>query len=60
MYKNIFCSVKALKDKTVIKIAANVNGKHFMALTSDKEVYSWGNGDCGRLGNYCPKIISNN
>lgn len=39
-----------LKDKEVIKISSHIEGKHFMALTSDFEVYSWGIGDGGRLG----------
>lgn len=34
----------------MIKIAGNHAGKHFMALTNQYQVYSWGNGDCGRLG----------
>lgn len=42
--------VDALKDKEVTKIAAHTEGKHFMALTRDSEVFSWGNGDGGRLG----------
>ena len=33
-----------------MKIAANAEGKHYMALTSEREVYSWGEGDGGRLG----------
>ncbi|XP_077983839.1 E3 ubiquitin-protein ligase HERC2-like [Glandiceps talaboti] len=39
-----------IADKDVIKIAAHPEGKHYLALTSDGEVYSWGNGDGGRLG----------
>ncbi|KAJ8950701.1 hypothetical protein NQ318_012781 [Aromia moschata] len=42
--------IEALKDKEVVKIATHTEGKHFMALTKDGEVYSWGNGDGGRLG----------
>ncbi|CAH1964040.1 unnamed protein product [Acanthoscelides obtectus] len=42
--------IEALRDKEVVKIAAYTEGKHFMALTADHEVYSWGNGDGGRLG----------
>lgn len=37
-------------DKEVIRVAAHSDGKHFLALTFDGEVYSWGNGDGGRLG----------
>ncbi|KAJ8985747.1 hypothetical protein NQ317_014400 [Molorchus minor] len=42
--------IEALKDKEVCKVATHTEGKHFMALTKDGEVYSWGNGDGGRLG----------
>lgn len=31
-------------------MAAHPEGKHYMALTMEGEVYSWGNGDGGRLG----------
>ena len=37
-------------DKEVVKVAAHWDGKHYLALTGDGEVYSWGNGDGGRLG----------
>ncbi|XP_025832237.1 E3 ubiquitin-protein ligase HERC2 [Agrilus planipennis] len=42
--------IEALKDVFVIKIAGHVEGKHLLALTKDGIVYSWGNGDSGRLG----------
>lgn len=34
----------------MVKLAAHPDGKHFLALTSDGGVYSWGSGDGGRLG----------
>ena len=34
----------------VTKIAAGLDGRHFLALTSTGEVYSWGNNDHGCLG----------
>ncbi|KAK6172413.1 hypothetical protein SNE40_016067 [Patella caerulea] len=37
-------------DKEVVKISAHPEGKHYLALTSEGDVYSWGNGDGGRLG----------
>ncbi|KAJ8297784.1 hypothetical protein KUTeg_024315 [Tegillarca granosa] len=37
-------------DREVIKVATHPDGKHYLALTSDSEVFSWGNGDGGRLG----------
>lgn len=42
--------VEGLKNKEVIQIASHTEGKHFIALTNKAEVYSWGNGDGGRLG----------
>ncbi|KAI8508669.1 E3 ubiquitin-protein ligase herc2, partial [Branchiostoma belcheri] len=42
--------MESLADKEVVKVAAHPEGKHYMALTSEGEVYSWGNGDGGRLG----------
>ncbi|KAK7486952.1 hypothetical protein BaRGS_00021768, partial [Batillaria attramentaria] len=42
--------VSGFGDKEVIKVAAHPDGKHYLALTCDGEVYSWGNGDGGRLG----------
>ena len=37
-------------DREVVKLAAHPDGKHYLALTKDGEVMSWGNGDGGRLG----------
>ncbi|XP_052796353.1 E3 ubiquitin-protein ligase HERC2-like isoform X2 [Mya arenaria] len=37
-------------EREVVKLAAHPDGKHFLALTRDGEVFSWGNGDGGRLG----------
>ncbi|KAK7097783.1 E3 ubiquitin-protein ligase HERC2-like isoform X3 [Littorina saxatilis] len=42
--------VNGFGDKEVIRVAGHCDGKHFLALTADGEVYSWGNGDGGRLG----------
>ncbi|CAH1128754.1 unnamed protein product [Ceutorhynchus assimilis] len=42
--------VELLKDKEIVMIATHVEGKHYMALDSNNFVYSWGNGDNGRLG----------
>uniref|UniRef100_A0A6P7FTJ3 HECT-type E3 ubiquitin transferase n=1 Tax=Diabrotica virgifera virgifera TaxID=50390 RepID=A0A6P7FTJ3_DIAVI len=42
--------IEGLKDIEITKIASHTEGKHFMALTKKSEVYSWGNGDGGRLG----------
>ncbi len=42
--------VEGLADKEIIKIASHPEGKHYLALTSEGDVYSWGNADGGRLG----------
>lgn len=42
--------IETLSDKNVIDISCRADGKHFLALTSEGEVYSWGMGDGGRLG----------
>lgn len=34
----------------IIKIATNPECKHYMALSREGEVYSWGSGDGGKLG----------
>lgn len=57
VYSMYFCSdtpcpqlIEGLKDEEVVKIAAHTEGKHYLALTADGKVFSWGNGDGGRLG----------
>ncbi|XP_021378315.1 E3 ubiquitin-protein ligase HERC2-like isoform X2 [Mizuhopecten yessoensis] len=42
--------VTGFGDREVVKISSHPDGKHFLALSSDGEVFSWGNGDGGRLG----------
>lgn len=49
--KTVLVIAIGLKDKDVIKISSHIEGKHFLALTKENLVYSWGNGDNGRLGN---------
>ena len=34
----------------MVQVAAHPEGKHFLALTKNGEVFSWGNGDSGQLG----------
>jgi alpha-tubulin suppressor-like RCC1 family protein len=40
--------VSALQGTKVIQVECGAH--HTLALTADKEVYSWGMGSCGRLG----------
>ncbi|RZF37934.1 hypothetical protein LSTR_LSTR005434, partial [Laodelphax striatellus] len=42
--------IKGLSHEEIVDIASHPEGKHFMALTAEGEVYSWGDGDGGRLG----------
>lgn len=50
--------VDGLKDKEVTKIATHTEAKHFLVLTKEGAVYSWGNGDNGRLGNpFSPNLF---
>ncbi|CAG7818352.1 unnamed protein product [Allacma fusca] len=43
-------TVDGFGDKEIINIATYPDSKHFLALSSDGEVFSWGCGDGGRLG----------
>lgn len=42
--------IEGFGGKEVMRLAAHVDGRHFLALTIDGEVYSWGSGDGGCLG----------
>ncbi|XP_039287848.1 E3 ubiquitin-protein ligase HERC2 [Nilaparvata lugens] len=46
--------IKGLSHEEIVDIASHPEGKHFMALTAEGEVYSWGDGDGGRLGHGDP------
>ena len=41
--------------KLLMKVAVHSGGKHAMALTVDGRVFSWGEGDDGKLG-HCSRI----
>ena len=43
-------SVSGLAEKEVIDVATHPEADHFLALTTDGDVYSWGSGEGGRLG----------
>ena len=45
----------ALSQYVVKKVAVHSGGKHAMALTVDGRVFSWGEGDDGKLG-HCSKL----
>lgn len=42
--------MEGFDGKEIVKLAAHADGKHCLALAVDGNVYSWGNGDGGRLG----------
>ncbi|RWS12697.1 E3 ubiquitin-protein ligase HERC2-like protein [Dinothrombium tinctorium] len=42
--------IEGLQHVFVKKVAVNSGGKHSLALTADGDVYSWGEGDDGKLG----------
>lgn len=42
--------VESLQHVVIKKIAVNSGGKHCLALTDSGDVYSWGEGDDGKLG----------
>ncbi|XP_038055580.1 E3 ubiquitin-protein ligase HERC2-like [Patiria miniata] len=42
--------VDTLTNKDTVQLATHPAGKHYMALTAEGEVYTWGCGDSGELG----------
>ncbi|KAG8176599.1 hypothetical protein JTE90_026848 [Oedothorax gibbosus] len=42
--------VNGFGGKEVVEVATHLAGRHYLALTSSGDVYSWGIGDGGRLG----------
>ncbi|XP_037324635.2 E3 ubiquitin-protein ligase HERC2 [Pungitius pungitius] len=42
--------IHGLSSRKVVKLAAHPDGQHYLALSSNGEVFSWGCGDGGRLG----------
>lgn len=42
--------VHALSSRKIVKLAAHPDGLHYLALSANGEVFSWGCGDGGRLG----------
>ena len=53
--------MQSLASRNIVKIAAHSDGHHYLALSANGEVFSWGCGDGGRLGHgdtvYVIKII---
>ena len=44
--------IAALSNYVVKKVAVHSGGRHAMALTVDGKVFSWGEGDDGKLGHF--------
>ncbi|XP_022531523.2 E3 ubiquitin-protein ligase HERC2 isoform X2 [Astyanax mexicanus] len=42
--------VHGLSSRKIVKLAAHPEGQHYLALSANGEVFSWGCGDGGRLG----------
>uniref|UniRef100_A0A673CR73 HECT-type E3 ubiquitin transferase n=1 Tax=Sphaeramia orbicularis TaxID=375764 RepID=A0A673CR73_9TELE len=42
--------IHGLSSRKIVKLAAHPDGQHYLALSSNGEVFSWGCGDGGRLG----------
>ena len=42
----------ALSQYVIKKVAVHSGGRHALALTVDGKVFSWGEGDEGKLGHY--------
>lgn len=42
--------IESLQHITIKKVAVHSGGRHCIALSSDGEVFSWGEGDDGKLG----------
>lgn len=42
--------IEAIQDVAIKKVAVHTGGKHCLALSAAGTVYSWGEGDDGKLG----------
>lgn len=42
--------IESLQHIFIKKVSVNSGGKHCLALSSENEVYSWGEGEDGKLG----------
>lgn len=42
--------LESIQNVVITQIAVNSGGKHCLALTNNGQVYSWGEGDDGKLG----------
>lgn len=44
------CLIESLKGYIIRKIAVHPGGKHCLAVTTNGECFSWGEGEDGKLG----------
>ena len=49
--------IESLQHIVVKKVAVHSGGKHAMALSADGEVFSWGEGEDGKLGHGTRKYV---
>lgn len=42
--------LESIQHVFIKKVAVNSGGRHCLALSADNDVYSWGEGDDGKLG----------
>ena len=49
--------IESLQHVVIRKVAVHSGGKHAMALSMDGDVYSWGEGDDGKLGHGSRKWV---
>lgn len=50
--------ITALSNYVVKKVAVHSGGRHAMALTVDGKVFSWGEGDDGKLGHFSRMYVT--
>uniref|UniRef100_A0A452GSK3 HECT-type E3 ubiquitin transferase n=1 Tax=Gopherus agassizii TaxID=38772 RepID=A0A452GSK3_9SAUR len=50
--------ITALSNYVVKKVAVHSGGRHAMALTVDGKVFSWGEGDDGKLGHFSRMVVT--
>jgi len=50
--------LESIQHVFIRKLAVNSGGKHCLALSAEGEVYSWGEGEDGKLGHGNRKLVS--
>ena len=50
--------LESIQHVFIKKLAVNSGGKHCLALSAEGEVYSWGEGEDGKLGHGNRRLVS--